>query len=193
MLALVACGGGGGDAGSAPFPPAGGGGGGSGSGGATAADLVLVLSAPTISSNGAETVVARATAIDTNRNAVASVPVTISVNSNAIATPSGAITGPDGTLTATVGIGADSSIRTITVSAISGSLTKTAQLRVQAGASSGLLPTLAIGLSNTSISSATPATVTATLRDANNGPVSGQVIAFKVVRGLAELLAVTSR
>ena len=126
---------------------------------------------------------ARATAIDTNRNAVAGVPVTISVNSNAIATPSGTITGPDGTLTAIVGIGADSSIRAITVSASSGSLTKTAQLRVQAGASSGLLPTLAIGLSNTSISSATPATVTATLRDANNGPVSGQVIAFKVVRG----------
>ena len=189
LLALVACGGGGGDAGSAPFPPAGGGGGG---GGATAADLVLVLSAPTISSNGTETVMARATAIDTNRNAVAGVPVTISVNSNAIATPSGTITGPDGTLTAIVGIGADSSIRAITVSASSGSLTKTAQLRVQAGASSGLLPTLAIGLSNTSISSATPATVTATLRDANNGPVSGQVIAFKVVRGLAVTNVATS-
>ena len=180
LLALAACGGGGGGSG-AGTPPFGGGSG----GGATAADIVLVLSAPTISSNGSETVVATATAIDANRNAVAGVPVTISVNSGAIATPSGTITGADGTLTATVGIGADSSIRTITVTAISGGLTKTAPLRVQAGASSGLLPTLAIALSSTSISSANPATVTATLRDANNGAVSGQVVSFRVVRGLA--------
>jgi Bacterial Ig-like domain (group 1) len=86
------------------------------------------MSAPTISSNGSETVVATATAIDANRNAVAGVPVTISVDSGAIATPSGTITGADGTLTANVSIGADSSIRTITVTATSGSLTKTAPL-----------------------------------------------------------------
>ena len=179
LLALAACGGGGGgsDAGTPPF--------GGGSGSATAADIVLVLSAPTISSNGSETVVATATAIDANRNAVAGVQVTISVNSGAIATPSGTITGADGTLTANVSIGADSSIRTITVTATSGTLTKTAPLRVQAGASSGLLPTIDIALSSSSISSANPATVTATLRDANNGPVGGQVVTFKVVRGLA--------
>jgi len=180
LLVLAACGGGGGgsEAGTPPF------GGGTG-GGATAADIVLVLSAPTISSNGSETVVATATAIDGNRNAVAGVSVTISVNSGAIATPSGTVTGADGTLTANVGIGADSSIRTITVTATSGTITKTAPLRVQAGASSGLLPTLAIALSSTSISSANPATVTATLRDANNGAVGGQVVSFRVVRGLA--------
>ena len=58
-------------------------------------------------------------------------------------------------------------------------------MRVQAGASSGLLPTLDIALSGTSISSAAPATVTATLRDAKNAAVAGQVITFAVARGLA--------
>jgi hypothetical protein len=194
LLVLAACGGGGGGDGAGTPPFGGGSGGGSGGGGTTpvASDLVLVLSAPTISSNGSETVLATATAIDGNRNAVAGVPVTISVNSGAIATPSGTATGTDGTLTATVGIGSDSSLRTITVTATSGSLTKTAPLRVQAGASSGLLPTLAIALSNTSISSANPATLTATLRDANNGPVSGQVVTFNVVRGLALTNVATS-
>lgn len=195
LLTLAACGGGD-SAGTPPFGGESGGGssgGGTGGGGtATAADLVLVLSAPTISSNGSETVVATATAIDGNRNAVAGVPVTISVNSGAIATPAGTLTSAEGTLTAVIGIGSDSSIRTITVTATSGSITRTAPLRVQAGASSGLLPTLAIGLSNASISSANPATLTATLRDANNGPVSGQVVTFKVVRGLAVTNVATS-
>ena len=47
-----------------------------------------------------------------------------------------------------------------------------------------LLPTLDIALSSASISSAAPATVTATLRDAQNAPLAGQLVGFSVVRGL---------
>jgi len=188
LLVLAACGGAGGDGGSpfgGPVPGGDGGTDGGGGGTATATDLVLVLSSPTIANTGAETVVATATAIDGNRNAVANVPVSISVDNGGVATPSGTSTGTNGTLTSTIGIGADSSVRTITVTATSGSITRTAALRVQEGASSGLLPTLALTLSSASISSATPATVTATLRDAQNSAVAGQVVTFSVLRGLA--------
>ncbi|MFY7917362.1 MAG: hypothetical protein ACOVPA_22170, partial [Rubrivivax sp.] len=77
-LTLAACGGGG-DAGT---PVVGGGGGTSNSKAPVAADVVLVLSAPNVANNGTESVVATATAIDANRNAVSGVPVTLSVNAN---------------------------------------------------------------------------------------------------------------
>ena len=185
LLVLAACGGAGGDGGS-PFggPVPGGDGSGSDGGTATATDLVLVLSSPTIASTGAETVTATATALDANRNALANVAISISVDSGGVATTDGTVTGPEGTLSSAIGIGADSSVRTITVTAKSGGLVRTAPLRVQEGVSSGLLPTLDIALSSASISSAAPATVTATLRDAQNAPLAGQLVGFSVVRGL---------
>ncbi|MFY9512043.1 MAG: hypothetical protein WAQ05_13830 [Rubrivivax sp.] len=51
------------------------------------------------------------------------------------------------------------------------------------GGSSGL-PTIAIVLSSSSISSANPATVTATVKDAKGVGVGGQVVAFSVAGGL---------
>ena len=144
LLVLAACGGAGGDGGS-PFggPVPGGDGSGSDGGTATATDLVLVLSSPTIASTGAETVTATATALDANRNALANVAISISVDSGGVATTDGTVTGPEGTLSSAIGIGADSSVRTITVTAKSGGLVRTAPLRVQEGVSSGLLPTMA--------------------------------------------------
>ena len=47
-------------------------------------------------------------------------------------------------------------------------------------------PLLQTTLSSTSISSATPATVTATLTDGRGQPVAGEVITFTVLRGLAK-------
>ena len=47
-------------------------------------------------------------------------------------------------------------------------------------------PVLQTSLSSTSISAASPATVTATLTDGKGQPVAGQVVAFTVVRGLAK-------
>jgi hypothetical protein len=46
-------------------------------------------------------------------------------------------------------------------------------------------PTIAVALSSTSVSSANPATVTATLKDAKGNAIGGQVVTFSVARGLA--------
>jgi Bacterial Ig-like domain (group 1) len=198
LLLLAACGGGGGSAGDPPFAGSGSGGGIGGGGGGgvvvppTAADLVLVLSSSSISNNGLETVTATATALDANRNAVAAVPVLISVNSDAIVTPGGATTDTAGRLTATVGIGAVTTLRTITVTAVSGTLTRTAALQVQAGTSAAGQASLALAISSNTVTALVPATVTATLRNAQNAPIVGQVVLMSSVRGLSTLSAASA-
>ena len=190
LLALMACGGGGGDAGSAPFPPAGGGGGGGvgGGGSATAADLVLVVSSPTIASNGSATVTATATAIDANRNAVAAVRVVISADSGAVVTPGGTATGTDGTLTAEIGIGADRSVRTITVTAVSGALSKSTTLAVVTSAPQ--IPaaadiSLALSAPNIANNGTATATATVTAVDANRNTIAGIPVTLRVDNGAA--------
>lgn len=141
-VTLAACGGGGGGSGTPIVGP------GSGSssptgGNATAADLTVQLSEPTIPNTGAGTVTATITALDANRNAVPNVPVTLSVNANAVLTvlgSAGSTTGSNGTLQATIGIGSDTSNRDITVSATAGSITRTAVLSV-VSSPTGTLPT----------------------------------------------------
>jgi hypothetical protein len=51
------------------------------------------------------------------------------------------------------------------------------------GGSTGV-PTISLGLSNSTISSASPATVTATLKDSKSNPIGGQVVTFSIGRGL---------
>ncbi len=123
VVLLAACGGGGGDPGSPPF------GGGPGAG-PKAADLSLVLSAPTLNNSGSETVTATVTAVDANRNAIGGIAVTLSVDQDATALVSGTATDASGVVTGTIGIGAVSTNRVITVRAVSGELTRTATLRV---------------------------------------------------------------
>lgn len=53
-------------------------------------------------------------------------------------------------------------------------------------------PTLDLALSTNSISAATPASVSATLRDAQGNGVPGQVVTFSVARGLAVTNVVTA-
>ena len=96
----------------------------------TADDLTLVLSSPSLTNGGSSTITATVTAVDRNRNVVAGIPVTLSVDSSATAAVSGTTTTAAGTLTATVGIGADRSNRVITVTATSGSLVRTASFSV---------------------------------------------------------------
>jgi len=194
LLVLAACGGGGGDAGTPPFSGGGGGGGGGVGGGTTpmAADLVLVLSSSTIANSGLESVTATATALDGNRNAVAAVPVVISVNNDGIVTPTGTVTDTTGRLTATVGIGANTSLRTITVTATSGTLARTAALQVQAGTGAAGQASLALAISSNTVTATASATVTATLRNAQNAPIVGQVVLLSSVRGLSTLSASTA-
>jgi hypothetical protein len=187
-LALVGCGGGGGNSGAPGF------GGTPGTGGVTttvrtpeAADLVLVLSASNVANNGTESVVATATAIDGNRSTVAGVPVAISVNSNAIATPKSTKTDAGGKVEASIGIGADRSNRSITVTATSGNITKTALLSVQdtGGGTNGTPSDLLLTLSSATLGSSGTQTVTAiaTALDAKRNVLPGVVVAISVDSG----------
>jgi hypothetical protein len=126
MLALlVSCGGGGGSGGT----PVGGGDDGGG-GTSQAADLTLVLSEVSLRNTGTETLTATATAVDSNRNALAGIDVTLSIDSNATVIVSGSQTDDRGEVTGEVGIGSDKSNRIITVTARSGTLEKTATFAV---------------------------------------------------------------
>lgn len=150
---------------------------------ATASDLVLVLSSLTISNTGSQTVAATATALDAKRNALQGVPVTISVNSNAVVTPVGPLTDASGVLRATVGIGSDRSNRTITVTATSGTLVRQTTLVVSEGAVGvAVAADLSLTLSSASLNNGGTNTITATATavDANRNVVSGIPITFKV-------------
>ncbi len=186
LVTLAACGGGGGSAGTPPFgndpgsptQP---------SSTASASDMVLTLSAASVANTGSETVVATATAIDGNRNTISGVPVTISVDSNAVATISGTTTNTSGQVTATVGIGSDKTNRTITVTAKSGNLTKTALLQVQdtGGGISGTASDFLLTLSSATISSSgtTPVTATVTALDAKRNVLTGVVVSLSADAG----------
>lgn len=95
-----------------------------------AADLSLTLSAPTLVNSGTAVIVATATAVDANRNAVSGIPVTIVVDSSALAVVGSPTTNTSGVVSANIGIGADRSNRVVTVTAISGALTRSASFRV---------------------------------------------------------------
>ncbi len=132
ILAFAGCGGGSsGEAGTSPFGT--GGGTGTGTGGTTtitANDISLSLSASSVDNSGSKTVTATVTAVDSARNALTGVPVTFSVDNNAVAQPSGPTTAADGTVSASVSIGADRSNRIITLTVTSGSLSRTASFQV---------------------------------------------------------------
>lgn len=182
LLLIAACGGGGGSAGSSGF-------GGTPGNPSTptkvpeAASLALTLSAGSISTSGGDSVTATAIAVDANRNTIAGVPVTISVNNGGIVTANGKTTAADGSVIATVGAGDDRTARIITVTATSGSLTRTAELRVQAtGASSTDPSDLLLVLSSRTIANTGAGTVTATVTalDAKRNVLPGVAVSVTV-------------
>lgn len=132
VLGLAACGGGGSsNAGSSPLGTGSGGGtGGSGSGGPVAADLILNASATQLSNTASSTVTVTVTAVDASRVVVAGVAVQLSADNGGVLTQSAPSTDASGTVTGTLSIGGDRSNRTITVTAVSGAVTKTAVIQV---------------------------------------------------------------
>jgi 5-hydroxyisourate hydrolase-like protein (transthyretin family) len=192
--ALVACGGGGGSAGDTVFP-----GGGTGTGGTTgptAADLVLTLSGSTLPTDGTGSTLVTVYAVDAKRNTIADVPVAISVDANALVSTSASKTDSTGVVTGSVRIGADQSKRTITVTAVSGSITKTAQITVVTPSPTGTTngPALTVGLSTTQITPAVGATVTIQLNSATGVALSDVVVSLSTGRGnLADLSVSTVR
>ncbi|MGM9483684.1 hypothetical protein ACS5PN_20975 [Roseateles sp. NT4] len=94
-------------------------------------DLTLTLSATNIDNSGSRTVVATATAVDSNRSALSGIPVQLAVTDTSafIVTPT-TQTDNNGQVTGTVSIGQDRSNRTVTVVATSGTLTRTAAFQI---------------------------------------------------------------
>ena len=92
----------------------------------TAADLVVSVDKSSIQDTGSDTATITVTAVDSNRNVVASAPITITPNatSNAVVTPSGTATNSTGIVTGALTIGNDHSNRTINLVITSGSITK---------------------------------------------------------------------
>ncbi len=127
LLALAACGGGGGAKGDPPF---GGGGGVTPPPSAKASDISLTLSSPSLSNSGTETVTATVVAVDANRNTVSGIPVILSVDNGATIAVDGTTTNTAGVVSGKVAVGSNRSNRVITITALSGDLTRQVSLRV---------------------------------------------------------------
>lgn len=95
-----------------------------------AADISLALSAPTLANSGSATVTATVTAVDTNRNAIAGIPITLRVDNDATIVVSSATSNASGIVTGTVSVGANKANRPIRVTAVSGTLTREAVVQV---------------------------------------------------------------
>lgn len=95
-----------------------------------ATDLSIALNKATIGNSGSESVDVVVTAVDRNRNAVAGIDVSFTVDSNAVLVVGNAKTAADGTAKAAVTIGADRSNRVVTVTARSASFVRQASFRV---------------------------------------------------------------
>ena len=96
----------------------------------TNADLILTTSSAQIANTGSGSVAITVKAIDANRNTVPGVPVSISVDAGAVVTGAAAKTAANGTVTATLTIGADRANRLSTVTAVAGSITRTSTVQV---------------------------------------------------------------
>jgi hypothetical protein len=161
LLGIVACGGGGSGAGTPVF--------GGEDPSTMAADLSVVLNKATVQNTGSDVATVTVTALDTNRNVMAGVPITFTVDGDATVQASATETASNGTLTADVNIGANRSNRIITVTARSGEIVRSATITV-VGATlrvTGLAPILAPNVE---------VTATYRLTDQTDNPMAGQTI-----------------
>lgn len=97
---------------------------------AKAEDLSLVLSGISLKNSGSETLTATVTAVDGNRATVSGIPVQIRVSGNATIQQSSNSTGDDGVVTGTIRIGDDKTNRVVTVTAVSGTIERSATFSV---------------------------------------------------------------
>lgn len=201
---LAACGGGGsGNAGTPVVGP--GSGASSPSGGASsptstpsAADLVVVLSKSTMTNSGTDSITATVTSIDANRAAVGGVPVSFSVNANAVVTPGGSATdSKTGALTATLTQGSDSTVRPVTVTVTSGSVTRAVTFNVvqNSTTTNPQASDLTLTLSAASVDDSGSKTViaTATAVDANRIALAGIPVQLSVADTTAFIVAPSSQ
>jgi hypothetical protein len=168
VVALAACGGGSGS--SAPFggtPPG-------GSGPVTpppaAADFILETSATQISNTATSALTITVTAVNASRVVVAGVGVTLSADNDGVISQSSATTDANGRVTGSLGIGGNRANRVITITAVSGTVTKTAQVQVVGTTiTSTLVPAV--------VAPSTAAQVQYRVVDQTGNPMVGQTVA----------------
>jgi hypothetical protein len=126
---LAACGGGDDVAGTPPF-----GGDDSGGGGTppavTAADLIVDTSATQLANTSSSSVTIAVTAIDASRVVVAGAAVTLSADNDGVIAQSSSTTDSSGKVTGTLSIGGNRANRLITVTATSGSVSRSVSIQV---------------------------------------------------------------
>lgn len=146
--------------------------------------IEIVLSAPTVSNSGAESVVATVIALNANNNAMPGVPITIAADSGVV-TVTRSSTDETGTLVANIGTGSNATPRTITITAGSGALVRTASLQVVAGGGSVSPSDLILELSSATISNTGTTTVNATITalDAKRNVLPGATVDLSVDAG----------
>lgn len=132
----------------------------------TANDLTLSISKNSINNSGSETVDVIARAVDANRNALAGIDVIFKVDNDAVLTPINTKTDAKGEAKATVGIGANRTVRTITVTAESNALRGTRLLSV-----TGAKLQATVNQPNRLVGEA--GTVDYSLLDVNGSPIDG--------------------
>ncbi|RZI84133.1 MAG: hypothetical protein EOP38_10090 [Rubrivivax sp.] len=182
--AVVACGGGGGNAGTPVLGPNNGASAPSGAASAVAADLIVVLSKSTMTNSGTDSITATVTSVDENRATVSGVPVTFTVDANAVVTPAGTATDASGTLKATITQGSDTGVRPVTLTVKSGSLSRPVTFNVvqNPSTSTSEAKDLTLTLSATTIGNTGSRTVTATATavDENRNALGGIPILLSV-------------
>jgi len=136
-----------------------------------AADLIVTVStkqASGILNTGKDTATVTVQAVDSNRNVVADVPVTIKPDDTAVVTASGTTTDTTGTVTGVIGIGSDQSDRTIAVSVVSGSLSKVVNIPVTGATLKADIPA--------QLTPGATANARYTLTDAAGNPMAGVTV-----------------
>jgi hypothetical protein len=182
---LVACGGGGGNPGGCALGCGGGG------GGSDVANLIISGVPSSLANGSPDPVSMTVTAINASNQVVADAPVSISADNGAVVIVDSATTGANGEVTATVGIGDDATPRTITITVISGGVTRTKSFAVVEGTGGGQ-PELVMTLSSQTVTATSPATVTVTVRDAAGVAVPSTVVSFATLGGLGTFSATTA-
>lgn len=142
-----------------------------------ASDLSIVLSAASLPNNGQDRIIATITAVDANRNALANIPVTVSVNAEAVASVSGTKTNDKGEVIALVGTGSDRSNRVVAVTATSGKLKRVASFQIT-GAKMTARLTPAV------VAPGAKGNVEFILVDTNSNPMPGMAIVVQGVDGV---------
>lgn len=185
LVSLMAgCGGGGGSSGTPAF---GTGGTTPGTGTASVADLEVQLSSATIANSGDAVVTATVIALDVNRNAVSGADVVVAVDNGGVLTvlgTAGSVTNATGRLQAQVSIGTDKTNRDLTVSASSGSIKKSAVLKVVNSPAAAVPTSIELLASATTVGTGGDGVlVRAFVKDANNNALPNAIVSFRSSTG----------